>query len=206
MSSKPDIAERIGTTINELDIDFSRFTLAGWCVSLASLGLGGGAALLASYAIVRRNGLNLAAGMIFFVTMVATTTIIFIAFRWAMERAGFPVTKSRDAGANQNHANRDVLQRMADSGMNMSSMVPVDFCHHFHSKADAQKMASEAGQQSFQVVSIEPNESIGGFDVYIQAELVPTLDTINSMEQKLAKIAEQHNGFADGWGVRQKRG
>ena len=27
MSDKPDIAERIGTAINELDIDFSRFTI-----------------------------------------------------------------------------------------------------------------------------------------------------------------------------------
>lgn len=204
MSTKPDFAERIGSTINELDIDFSRFTFAGWCVSLASLGVGGGAAFLASFAMVRRNGLNLAAGMVFFATMVAVTTVLFLVLRGAIERAGFAVTKSRNAGMDRSHANHDALVRMANAGMNMTSVVPVDFCHHFHSKADAQKMASEVRQQSFQAVSIEPNEAMGGYDVCIQADLVPTLDTINTMERRLAKIAQQHNGEADGWGVRQK--
>ncbi|AMV35564.1 hypothetical protein VN12_25960 [Pirellula sp. SH-Sr6A] len=206
MSTKPDIAERIGSTINELDIDFSRFTMTGWCVSLASLGAGGGAAFLASFAMVRRNGVNLVAGMVFFATMVAVTTVLFLVLRWAIERAGFAVTKSQDAGMDRSHANRDALERMANAGMNRNSIVPVDFCHHFHSKADAQKMASEARQQSFQAVSIEPNDAMGGYDVYVQADLVPTLDNINTMEGRLAKIAKQHNGVADGWGVRQKKG
>jgi hypothetical protein len=34
------LPERIGKVINELDIDFSRFNLAGWFVSLASLAWG----------------------------------------------------------------------------------------------------------------------------------------------------------------------
>jgi hypothetical protein len=93
MNRKPDLAERIGTTINELDIDFSRFTLVGWIVSLVSLGVGGGAASWACSVMVRRNGMNLAAGMVFFLTMVAITTCLFLFLRWATESMGGSVAK-----------------------------------------------------------------------------------------------------------------
>ncbi len=51
MSDNPDLAERIGAAINELDIDFSRFTPVGWFVSLLSLGAGGGVAYFVSQPI-----------------------------------------------------------------------------------------------------------------------------------------------------------
>jgi hypothetical protein len=95
MSNKPDLAEKIGTAINELDIDFSQFTVAGWILSLLSLGTGGGAAYWAGSAMVKRNGLNLAAGITFCLTMIAVTTIVFLALRSFFGLAGLTVTKSR---------------------------------------------------------------------------------------------------------------
>ena len=93
MNEKPEIAERIATAINELDIDFSRFTVAGWVVSALSLCAGGGIAYLACNFMIKRNGLNLAAGMVFCFTMIAVTTSSFLVLRWIFDHIGVPITK-----------------------------------------------------------------------------------------------------------------
>lgn len=204
MSDKPDIVERIGNAINELDIDFGRFTIVGWFVSLSSLAVGGGVAYLACSAMIRRNGLNLAAGMFSCLTIIAVTTVVFLALRWSFGLAGFGITKSASVTNNSNNANRDTLKRMANAGMEMNEVHAIDFWHLFKTKDDAEIMRRKARQKSFNVVSIEPNDESGGYDVQVQVELVPTLNAINTTEQTLAIIAEQCNGHADGWGVRQK--
>jgi len=204
MSDKPDLAERIGTAINELDIDFSRFTLSGWIVSLLSLGSGGGVAYLACSAMIRRNGLNLAAGLTFCLIIIAVTTIAFRALRWTFGIAGLAVTKQPPVTSDRRNASLDALKRMANAGMDMSAVHALDFWHLFKSKDDAETMVHKARQKSFNVVSIERNEESGRYDVRVQVELVPTLNTITATEQALANIAEQCNGHADGWDVRQQ--
>ena len=94
MNKLPDIAERIGTAINELDIDFSRLTAAGWLVSALSLGAGGGIAYSLCSLMINRNGLDLAAGMVFCFTMIAVTTVSFLMLRWMLHRIGLSITKS----------------------------------------------------------------------------------------------------------------
>lgn len=204
MNDKPDIAERIGTAINELDIDFSRFSFVGWIVSVVSLGTGGGIAYLACYAMIQRNGLNLAAGMTFCLTMIAVTTIVFLALRWFSGLAGLTITKRNPVPNEGDNASRDTLIRMANAGMDMTSLHTIDFWHLFETKENAENMGRQARQKSFNVVSIEPNDESGGYDVQIQVDLIPTLSAINKTERKLAAIAEQCNGHADGWGVMQK--
>lgn len=203
MRDKPDIAERIGTAINELDIDFSRFTLVGWFVSLMSLGVGGGVAYFACSAMIRRNGLNLAAGMTFCLTIIAVTTVVFLALRWSFGLAGLAVTEGNSAASDSDSASRDTLKRMANAGMDMSAPQVIDFWHRFKTKDDADLMGRKASQRSFSVVSVESNDESGGYDVQIRVELVPALSAITATEQSLAVIAEQCNGHADGWGVRQ---
>ena len=87
-----DIADRIGMAINELDIDFSNFTLLGWMVSLMSLGIGGGAAYAACYLMVQRNGWDKAAGLVFCITMIAVTTGSFLTLRWMLRHVGMAIT------------------------------------------------------------------------------------------------------------------
>jgi hypothetical protein len=95
MTDKPDIAERIGRTINELDIDFSQFSFVGWIVSLISLSVGGGAAYCVSNFMVRRNGLDVAAGLVFCFTITGVTTVALLALRWIVRLGGLSVTKTR---------------------------------------------------------------------------------------------------------------
>ncbi|GAA4470803.1 hypothetical protein [Novipirellula rosea] len=94
MTNKSDeIADRIGGAINELDIDFSNFTLLGWMVSLMSLGIGGGAAYAACYLMVQRNGWDKAAGLVFCFSMIAVTTCSFLMLRWMLRHVGMSITK-----------------------------------------------------------------------------------------------------------------
>jgi regulator of RNase E activity RraB len=204
MKNRPDMTERIGTAINELDIDFSQFTLAGWLVSLLSLGAGGGVAYFVCSALIKRNGLNLAAGMTFCLAMIAVTTIAFLTLRWFFQVAGLTVTKSNPVASHSSNANRDTLERMASDGMDMTAIHPIDFWHRFESVEDAEKMAQRARHQSLHVVSIDPDDVSSGYSVQIQVELVPTRNTISNMEQTLAVIAAQCNGHSDGWGVLRK--
>lgn len=142
MSDKPDLAERIGTAINELDIDFSRFTLVGWIVSLLSLGMGGGVAYWACSGMIKRNGLDLAAGMTFCLTIIAVTTVLFLALRWSFGLAGLAVTKSASVASDSNIATRDTLKRMASAGMDMKAFHAIDFWHQFKTKDDAELMGA----------------------------------------------------------------
>lgn len=95
MSSKPNLPERLGRSLNELDIDFSSFTLVGWLVGVLSLLIGGGLAGLAMWLMVRQRGLDVAAGMVFCITMLFFTTASFIALRYGLTRAGFAITRQR---------------------------------------------------------------------------------------------------------------
>lgn len=203
MSEKPDLAERIGTAINELDIDFSRFTLVGWIVSLLSLGIGGGAAYFACNAMIGRNGLNLAAGLTFCLTIIAVTTTLFLGLRWAVGLAGLAVTQATLGASEGSEATSDALVRMAKAGMDLNARHRIDFWHQFATKDDAEKMAREARQKSFQAVFVEPNDESGGYDVLVQVNLVPTRHAISTTEKALGEIAERCNGHPDGWGVKQ---
>ena len=94
MSDKPDIAEKVGTAINELDIDFSRFTLLGWLISLISLGIGGGAAFLVCRPMVQRNGLDKGVGLAFFVVIVTVTVILFMVLSRIAAKLEFPIVRT----------------------------------------------------------------------------------------------------------------
>jgi hypothetical protein len=145
-----------------------------------------------------------AAGMTFCLTMIAITTIVFLGLRGAFGLTGLAVTKSISVASESCSANLDTLKRKPNAGMDMKSVHAIDFWHLFITKDDAENMGRKARQKSFKVVSIEPNDDSVGYDVRFQAEPVPTLNSINTTERALAIIAEQCNGHADGWDVRQQ--
>lgn len=89
---------RFGRWINQLDIDFSSFTLVGWVVALGSLGLGGFAGFLV-YSLIdswdNQQGVNAgkAAGLGFFITMVVVTVFSFQLLRAVARWTGNPVVR-----------------------------------------------------------------------------------------------------------------
>lgn len=90
---KPDLAERIGRAINELDIDFSRLSFVGWVVSFISLGAGGGLAYLISNAMVQRDGMGTGVGLVFCFTIIGVATGTFLVLRWIVNRCGISVIR-----------------------------------------------------------------------------------------------------------------
>ena len=87
------LPERIGKVINELDIDFSRFNLAGWFVSLASLSLGFLAAVVAYWSVLGKIPNDKGPALVFGLTMLATTVVIFLTLRAILARFQVPIVK-----------------------------------------------------------------------------------------------------------------
>lgn len=204
MKETPDLAERIGTTINELDIDFSRFTVVGWMVSVLSLGTGGGIASFLCRLMIKRNGLDLAAGMTFCFTMIGVTVLSFIGLRWFARQMGFSVIKSDSLAVASENSNRDTLEQMANAGMDMSVSRVIDFWFLFSERNAAERMAREAEQMGNHVASMEPRDGSNSYEVRICIRMLPTLSAISQAEQRLAAVAERFGGRADGWGVKQE--
>lgn len=89
---------RIGRWVNQLDIDFSSFTLVGWVVALGSLVLGGFAGFLV-YRLVDGWGQQQdgrAAGLLFFITMVVVTVSSFQMLRAIARWTGNPVVRDSE--------------------------------------------------------------------------------------------------------------
>lgn len=90
-----ELSERIGRSINELDIDFSRFSVAGWGVSVVSLTLGLGAALAAYRAVRDKIRDDRGPALVFGLVMIGTTVIAFLLMRRALSRFGIPIVRPR---------------------------------------------------------------------------------------------------------------
>lgn len=92
---------RFGRWINQLDIDFSSFTLVGWVVAIGSLVLGGFAGYLA-YSLVEpwanRQGVDAgkAAGLSFFIAMVVVTVFSFQGLRTVAHWTGNPIVRKTE--------------------------------------------------------------------------------------------------------------
>lgn len=95
MNHKPDLPEKLGRSLNELDIDFSSFTLVGWLLSLIALLVGGAVAGFAGWLLSRRNGINAAAGLTFCFTLLIVTTIIFLGLRQVATNCGLSITRPK---------------------------------------------------------------------------------------------------------------
>lgn len=75
------LSERLGGAISELDIDFSRFTLAGWAVSIVALSLGFLVAWSVYWAVVGRIVDDRGPALLFGLTMIGTTVLVFLSLR-----------------------------------------------------------------------------------------------------------------------------
>ena len=93
---------RFGRWINQLDIDFSRFTLAGWLVAIGSLVLGGLAGY-GAYSIVEpwagRQAVDAgkAGGLSFFIAMVVVTVFAFQGLRAVVRWSGGSIVRDDPA-------------------------------------------------------------------------------------------------------------
>jgi hypothetical protein len=93
MTQRDKLPDRIGKALSALDIDFSRFTLAGWVVSLTSLAVGVLVGLTVYDAVPRLNVGNDGPALILGLSVIAATTITFLISRAILARLGISITK-----------------------------------------------------------------------------------------------------------------
>lgn len=93
MSSREGLPERLGKTVNELDIDFSRFTIVGWLMVIATLGLGVAVGWLLYGMMTPRGPMDRAPALVPPLAGFAVTVGTFLLFRAILQWAGLPVTK-----------------------------------------------------------------------------------------------------------------
>jgi len=104
-----------------------------------------------------------------------------------------------------NDENGDLLREMHEAGINLTQPMNVDFFLIFRTKKDAET-AIEALAATGETLetSLEKNEIHDDWDLCCTLNMVPTHSAITLREMQFAKLAEQHNGQGDGWGVMQE--
>ncbi|QDU28901.1 hypothetical protein ETAA8_40070 [Anatilimnocola aggregata] len=90
MSSLP---ERVGRLINELDIDFSRFTVAGWLTSFTSLLLGLIVALAAYRSVVGKIRHDSGPALVFGLVMIGITVLSFLVMRAILAKLSIAIVR-----------------------------------------------------------------------------------------------------------------
>lgn len=96
MSNEDDdnsVPARIAKGVNQLDIDFSSFTLVGWLIAICSLVAGGAAALTVYFIVAPLVNDGRATGLAFFLAMVGVTVVTFQLLRTIASWLGFPIVR-----------------------------------------------------------------------------------------------------------------
>jgi hypothetical protein len=87
------LSERIGRALNALDIDFSRFTAAGWIVSLVSLAAGVLTGLTVYEAIPQFDAKDQGRALVLGISVIVATTVTFLVSKAILARLGIPIVK-----------------------------------------------------------------------------------------------------------------
>ena len=97
--------------------------------------------------------------------------------------------------------NAEVLRDMAAAGDDLERPRPMDFNHLFPSREGAIAFARRVDAEGFTPVVRPYDKPHFPFDVTVTtAPVIPTCDYITATEQRLAAIAAEYEGRADGWG------
>lgn len=100
--------------------------------------------------------------------------------------------------------NGAMLQAMAESGIDLTQALEVDFFLVFDDQRDAES-ALEALSQQDQDGELELvfNEEITKWELIVAINMVPAYDALVAKEIELNTFAGEFDGMTDGWGVMQ---
>lgn len=98
--------------------------------------------------------------------------------------------------------NGELLREMHEAGVDLSQPLNIDFFFVFKTKKDAEAMieALAATGETLET-ALEKNDIHEDWDLCCTINMVPTHAAITLRELQFTKLAEQHNGLEDGWGV-----
>ncbi len=98
--------------------------------------------------------------------------------------------------------NGQMLAEMAAAGVDLSQVHPVDFFILFEQQNDAERFAKEiAGDELAPQTKLGRCPDTGVWEVLTTVKMVPEHTLLGQTEQYLESIANQYNGYGDGWGI-----
>ncbi|WP_372761826.1 ribonuclease E inhibitor RraB [Pseudoalteromonas sp.] len=101
-----------------------------------------------------------------------------------------------------NDDNGQLLTEIAAAGVDLSIMHQVDFYILFEQQNDAQKFVSEIEADSLvQSAALEKCKDTGVWEVVAHVKMVPEHTLLGQAEQYIESIANNFNGYGDGWGL-----
>ena len=98
--------------------------------------------------------------------------------------------------------NGQLLAEIAAAGVDLNQTVDVDYFHLFEKKPDAEKMLAAVKDAHPEAkLKLFEDDTPGVWDVSCSVAITPSYDNICQYEKVFETIAEQHRGYADGWGL-----
>jgi hypothetical protein len=94
MHEEDGLPEKLGRKVNELDIDFSRFTFAGWLVVLFTIGSGVAAGWIAYSNMPQVDGMSRGRALVLGLTGLVTAVVTFLLTRALFRLLGLHIIKS----------------------------------------------------------------------------------------------------------------
>mgnify|MGYP002631190334 FL=1 len=103
-------------------------------------------------------------------------------------------------------ADGDVLGAMAESGIDMTKPVTIEFIVDAPNEQKAKSIEADAAAVGYPAIAEfedgDPEEGIEpGWVVSIEVEMAPAYQPIVDLQKKLQGFAEAHGGQVDGWGA-----
>lgn len=103
-------------------------------------------------------------------------------------------------------ADGDVLTAMAESGIDMTEELTIEFIIDAPGEQKAKAIEADAAAAGYPAMAEfeggDPEEGIDpGWVVSIEVEMAPDYDSIVDLQKKLQGFAEVHGGQVDGWGA-----
>jgi hypothetical protein len=100
--------------------------------------------------------------------------------------------------------NGDMLQAMADAGMDLSQPTALDFYLVFADKTNAEKALAALTQDNSSDGEVELNfNDLEQWELIVSLTMLPDHAAITAKEAELDKFARKFGGHNDGWGVMQ---
>ncbi len=100
--------------------------------------------------------------------------------------------------------NGDMLQAMADAGMDLSQPTALDFYLVFADKAKAEQALAALTQDNTSDGEVELNfNDLEQWELIVSLTMLPDHAAITAKEAELDKFARKFGGHNDGWGVMQ---
>lgn len=100
--------------------------------------------------------------------------------------------------------NGKMLAAMAESGIDLTKALDVDFFLVFDDQRDAESALEELANSDLEgEVELNLNDELAKWELIVGINMVPDYDTLVEQESLLHEFAEEFGGQSDGWGVLQ---